>query len=357
MTRSSRARALLAALALVCAPSAASADTLIVVRKAADAIGFVDPGSGATLASVSVAHAPHEVARAPDGRLAAVTNYGTRDSPGSTLSIIDLEHPRELRRLELGGWRRPHGVAWYAPERIAVTTEDPAGLMIVDPRAGRIVTRVVTDQAGSHMVAVTPDHALAFVTNLGAGSTSVIDLTEGRKLGDIPTGAGSEAIAVTADGREVWVAARDAGTLTAFDARTSAVLATIPLPGAPIRIAMAAELALVSCAASGEIVAFDVRGRREVGRRWVDATPSAPDGPGGARRTVPVGLVVAADSVFVAATAIDRIVQLALPSLTIERTIDVEGEPDSMALTSVMPQAVCHACEAPADPLGSDATD
>jgi hypothetical protein len=65
---------------------------------------------------------------------------------------------------------------------------------------------------------------------------------------------------------------------------------------------------------------------------------------------------VAADgrSAFVAATAIDRIVQLALPALIVERVIEVDGEPDGMTLTPVMPQAVCHACEAPADPLGPD---
>src|SRR5262245_56223621 len=90
---------LLAALALGGQPLLAIADTLLVVRKAADAVSFIDPGSGAMLTSVSVAHAPHEVGRAPDGRLAAVTNYGTRDRPGTTLSIVDLEHPRELRRL------------------------------------------------------------------------------------------------------------------------------------------------------------------------------------------------------------------------------------------------------------------
>jgi hypothetical protein len=360
MTSSVRVCILLAALALGGRPLPAIADTLLVVRKAADALSLVDPGSGATLASVPVAHAPHEVGRAPDGRLAAVSNYGTRDRPGGTLSIVDLEHPRELRRLELGGWRRPHGVAWYAPDRIAVTTEDPAGLTIVDPRAGRVVAQIATDQAGSHMVAVAQNHARAFVTNLAAGSTSVIDLADGRKLSDVPTGRGSEAIAVTADGGEVWVAAREAGTLTIFDARTYALRATVPLAGAPIRIVMTDDLALVSCAGSGEIVAFDVRDRREVGRYRIEGSALPPDASDGVRRAgtgaVPVGMIAAADgrSVFIAATALDRIVQLALPALTVERTIDVEGEPDGLALTSFMPQAVCHACEAPADPLTSD---
>ena len=120
------------------------AETLLVVRKSAGAVDFVDPGSGLTLSSVAVGFAPHEISRSPDGRFAAVSNYGTREKPGATLSVLDLEHPRELRRIELGAWRRPHGVVWYAQDRIAVTTEEPAALLIVDPRAARVIS------AGAH---------------------------------------------------------------------------------------------------------------------------------------------------------------------------------------------------------------
>jgi DNA-binding beta-propeller fold protein YncE len=116
----------LAVVLLGLGPGGAHGDTLLVVRKSANAVDFVDPGSGVTLDSVPVGFAPHEIGRSPDGRLAAVTNYGTRERPGSTLSVIDLEHPRELRRIELGAWRRPHGVVWYAENRIALTTEEPA---------------------------------------------------------------------------------------------------------------------------------------------------------------------------------------------------------------------------------------
>jgi hypothetical protein len=48
---------------------------------------------------------------------------------------------------------------------------------------------------------------------------------------------------------------------------------------------------------------------------------------------------------------------LALPALTVLRRINVQGEPDGMALTPIMPQAVCHACEAPADPYGPNGED
>jgi len=339
------------------------AETLLVVRKSAGAVDFVDPGSGLTLSSVAVGFAPHEISRSPDGRLAAVSNYGTREEPGATLSILDLEHPRELRRIELGAWRRPHGVVWFEQDRIAVTTEEPAALLIVDPRAARVMRQMPTEQAGSHMVAVISDPLHAFVTNRIAGTTTVIDLASGRKLADAPTGAGSEAIAVTRDGREVWVAAREAGTITVLDVQTNGVLATLTVPGQPIRIVMTPTgTALVSCAGSGEVVAFDARNRRQTGRVTLDVQLPAGSGAraGGASATgaVPVGISIARDgTVFVAATRADKVVALALPALTVTRTIDVPGEPDGMALTPIMPQAVCHACEAPADPYAPGEAD
>jgi DNA-binding beta-propeller fold protein YncE len=354
------AGSLLAAALLVSVAIPLHAETLLVVRKSADAVDFVDPGSGLSLATVAVGFAPHEISRSPDGRFAAVSNYGTRDRPGTTISILDLEHPRELRRIELGRFRRPHGMVWYAEDRIALTTEEPAALLVVDPRAARVVTQVATGQTGSHMVAVTANPLRAFVTNLGAGSTTVIDLAGGRRISDVATGAGSEAIAISRDGGEVWVAAGQAGTLTVFDAQTLDVRATLPLPGRPIRIVMAPDgTALVTCAASSEIVAFDARSRRELGRRSLAAplgTGAERAGAGGTGSVVPVGVALGADaaSVFVAATQADAVLELALPELTVRRAIAVPGQPDGMALTPVMPQAQCHACEAPADPFAPD---
>lgn len=360
--RATLARCCLGFTFLVLAGNGALADTLLVVRKSADALDFVDPGSGITLASVPVGHAPHEVSRSPDGRLAAVTNYGTREQPGSTLSIVDLEYPRELRRIELGEHRRPHGVAWYGTDSIAVTSEASRSLLIVDPRAGGVHARVDTGQDGSHLVAVSPDGAHAFVANMGSGTTTAIDLAALRKLGDVATGRGSEAIAITPDGSEVWVAAREANTITVFDARTLEVRETLPMPGMPIRIAITPSgTALVSCAASGEIVALDVRSRRELARRRLDlpageaVAPRSGTGPaiGGA---VPVGLAVSEDAttVHAAATRLNKVVRLALPGLEVVRAIDVPGEPDGMARTPIHPKAECHACEAPADPYGPD---
>lgn len=330
-----------------------SAETLLVVRKSDDALDFIDPGSGLRLASVPLGHAPHEVSVSPDGRRAVVSNYGTREQPGSTLSIVDLEQPRELRRIDLAPHTRPHGVAWFAPDRIAVTTEGSQHLLVVDPDSGGIVTAIPTAQDLSHMVAVSRDGARAYVTNIGSGTTTALDLAAGHKLGDVPTGAGSEALALTPDGGELWVAARADGHLAVVSASTLNVQARLDLPGIPIRIAMTPDgrTAFVTCAGSSELVAFDVATRRERARRRVDV----PLAPGAAQRpfaqlapgsSLPVGLLVSRDgqSAFVAATMGDRVLQFDARTLEPLRSIAVGGEPDGLASTIVLPAAPCHAC-------------
>src|SRR6478735_4080974 len=82
--------------------SRALAETLIVVRKSADAVDIVEPGSGATLMTVPVGRVPHEVAVSPDGKHALVTNYGTEQRPGHTVSVLDLEQPRVVAEIDLG---------------------------------------------------------------------------------------------------------------------------------------------------------------------------------------------------------------------------------------------------------------
>lgn len=329
------------------------AETLLVVRKSDDAVDFVDPGSGMRLASVTVGHAPHEISVSPDGHRAAVSNYGTRERPGTTLSILDLREPRELRRIELAPHARPHGVAWFAPDRVAVTTEGSRHLLVVDPDDGRIVTAVETGQEVSHMVAVSRDGRRAYVTSIGSGTTSAVDLAVGRKLGDIATGAGSEALALAPDGRELWVGARADGHLVIVDTERLAVTARLPLSGIPIRIAMTPDgnTVLVTCAGAGELVAFDVEGRGERARRKVDVPlapgaeqrPFARIAPGSA---LPVGLLVSADgrSAYVAATMGDRVVQYDATTLAPLRDIAVGGEPDGLAATATPPSAPCHAC-------------
>lgn len=343
---------LLASLLCLATASAPAAETLLVVRKSADALDLVDPGSGLRLATVAVGYAPHEVAVAPDGRHALVSNYGTRERPGTTVSVVDLAAARELHRIELSQ-ARPHGVAWHAADRAVVTTEAPDGVVVVDPLGGKVVAAHQTGQSVSHMVAVAPSGDTAYVANIGSGTVSVVPLTGGDPPRTVATGEGTEGIGVTPDGRQAWATARKEGAVVVFDARTLEVIERLPLPGIPIRAVLSPDgaTAYVTCAGSSELVAYDVATRRERARRRIEV-PLAPDAGSRPFATIapgsslPIGLAVSpgGQHVYVASTMGDRVVQLDARTLEVVRTIEVGGEPDGLALTTVMPQARCHAC-------------
>jgi DNA-binding beta-propeller fold protein YncE len=332
----------------------AAADTLLVVRKTDNALDFMDPGSGLRLASVPLGLAPHEVSVSPDGRRAVVSNYGTGERPGSTLSVIDLVQPAELKRIELGSHTRPHGVAWYAPDRIAVTTEGSASLLVVDPDDGRIVSAVGTGQQTSHMVAVSSDGTRAYVANIGSGTTTAIDLVAGRKLADIVTGRGSEGLALTKDGRQLWVGARAEDRISVVDTGSLAIVDSVPVAGVPIRIAMSPDgrRAYVTSAAASTVTAIDVATREPALSHRVEV----PLAPGAAERpfarlapgsALPVGLIAspATGAVYVASTMGDKVLVLAPMDLSSVRSVDVGGEPDGLGITATLPKAACHGCE------------
>ena len=200
------------------------AATLIVANKAEATVSLIDLASGKIVATLPVGTGPHEVAVSPDGRLALIANYGTGAQPGSSLTLIDIPSAKVVKTIDLGEYRRPHGMAFIGNDRALVTSEANKALLEVDVAAGKVVRALPTGQEISHMVAVTPDGSRAFVANIRSGSITAFDLKEGKKIADVQTGAGAEGIAVTPDGRQVWVTNREADTVAVVDADRKSVV-------------------------------------------------------------------------------------------------------------------------------------
>src|SRR5262245_66143889 len=93
------------------APAAAQGPgaKLIVLNKEDGTMVTVDPATGRVHGRVPTGEGPHEVSVSADGRTAVVGNYGAQ-TPGSTLSVIDLASMKELHRMDVTPLRRPHGV-------------------------------------------------------------------------------------------------------------------------------------------------------------------------------------------------------------------------------------------------------
>ena len=108
---------MLVAVVAVIACGDIGAATLLVANKTDGTVDLFDPQTGELRATLPTGDAPHEVAVSPDGRLAAISNYGDRDRPGSTLTLIDIEHRKVAATIKLRKHKRPHGMVWYKGDR------------------------------------------------------------------------------------------------------------------------------------------------------------------------------------------------------------------------------------------------
>src|SRR5262245_61064711 len=77
-------------------------------------------------------------------------------------------------------------------------------------------------------VAISPDGRLAYVTNFGSGSVSVVDVPARKVLRTLPTGGAPVEVAFAPDGRFVYVTNFRPGKLWKIDAATHAVVAEAP---------------------------------------------------------------------------------------------------------------------------------
>jgi hypothetical protein len=166
---------LAAALAL-----AAPSDVLVVVNQDASTVSVISLETGATLVTLPTGVGPHEAAASDDGRLAVVTNYGAQQG-GNSLTVVDLGSLSVARTVDLGEYRRPHGIVFLPDNRrVAVTSETSGMVLVVDVTTGRIVSARPTAQEGSHMVVAARDGRRAFTANIRSGSMTALDLDSGE---------------------------------------------------------------------------------------------------------------------------------------------------------------------------------
>lgn len=316
------------------------AATLVVANKAEATVSLVDVQSGKVMAALPVGTGPHEVAISPDGRLALIANYGAQQ-PGSSLTLIDIPSAKVLKTIELGEYKRPHGITFLGQDRALVTSEASKNLIEVDIAAGKVTRAVPTGQEVSHMVAVAPDGSRAFIANIGSGSMTAVDLKAGKKLSDVQTGAGAEGIAITPDGKQVWVTNREADTVTVLDASTLKVVKSFEAASFPIRAEATPDgkRVLVSLAKSGDLAVFSTAGPALESRIKLEAAAASDQEgrlmPGFGNSSVPIGIEIAPDGkrAYVAHANADQISVIDLAAGKKVGSLTAGKEPDGMGMS------------------------
>lgn len=213
---------------------------LLVGNKSADTVWRLSTDDGRKLGEFATGQGPHEIVVARDRGFALVSNYGAA-TPGSTVSVLPMGKGA-VRSIALGGNTKPHGMRLLPGDmRAAVTTEGSRKLLLVDVAGGRVEHAIDLGEGRGHMVALSTDGKVGYVTKIDAGSVSRVDLAARRKTHEVPAGAGAEGVAVHPSSGEVWVSNREAGTVTVHDPATLAIRHTIASPGYPIRVVFTAD--------------------------------------------------------------------------------------------------------------------
>jgi DNA-binding beta-propeller fold protein YncE len=243
--------------------------TLVVTNKAPATATIIDVATGRVHATLPTGQGPHEVAISGDGRVAVVTDYGAQGPGGNTLTVIDVPGKRVARTIDLGMYRRPHGIKFLPGDSlVAVTSEASRNVLIVHVAEG-VVRRVIpTGQAGSHMVGVVADGSRMYTGNIGSNTVSELNARTGELVRTFEVPAQPEAINVTPDGAEVWVGSNGTGRVSVLDPKSGNVATAAEGLGWPYRVLFTPDLATVMLPdlRNEELRFLDRASRRELSR-------------------------------------------------------------------------------------------
>ncbi len=325
------------------ATSAAFAEArLIVLNKQANTAVIVDPVSLKLLATVGTGDGPHEAVVSVNGKLAIVANYGAQ-TPGNSLSIIDIDGAKEVKRIDLGALRRPHGMQLVGG-KVYFTSEVARAVARLDVATESVDWIMGTGASSTHMLAVTADGKRLYTSNIGSNDVTAIRLDGApnrANITQIAVGAQPEAIDVSPDGMELWVGQNADGGISIVDTATNKVKESFKVGALPIRLKFSpnGKLVLVSdprgggtstdannltalqalSPTAGEVLVVDVSTRKTIKRIAM---------PG-----VPLGIQFAADGkrAYISRTLAKRVDVIDMEKLEVVGSVETGNGPDGLA--------------------------
>ena len=244
---------------------------LAVVEKIAGKVGFYK-STGERTGEVKVGTHPHEIVRSLDGKELYVSDNGIlwmqyAGEGGNTISIIDAATRRKTGVIDLGNYRRPHGMAVHPKTgQLVVTIENPDGLLLVDPGARKVLRKFDVKGKSPHMVLFGPDGRRAYVSNTNSGTVASIEIATGKtKL--IQTGKYPQGGVLSPDGKTIYLTNAESDKISIIDTRSDTVVGEIRTATYPNRVAITPDgkTLVYSLGQKGESVGFaDAASGRQV---------------------------------------------------------------------------------------------
>jgi DNA-binding beta-propeller fold protein YncE len=296
---------------------------LLALNKQESTLAVVDPATMKVVGKVPTGDSPHEVVTSADGKTAFVANYGAQ-TPGSSLSVIDLTTLKETRRVDLTPLLRPHGLVEIGG-KIYFTAEVNRSIARYDPATNKVDWLMGTGQTGSHMVVVSADQKRIYTANIGSDSVTAFEFNNvppaASKITQIAVGKQPEAIDLAPDGKEIWVGLNADLGVDIVDAATLKTIERIKLGERPYRVKFSPDgkQVLFTMPNTKEIIIYDRAARKETRRLKLESAP--------------LGVVFSADgkTAFISAVQPDAVLKIDLEKMAITGRVETGQAPDGLA--------------------------
>ncbi len=227
----------------------AGSPKVYVADEEGDTVSVLDATSFSKIATIPVGREPHNIQVSPDGKLAWVTNNGDRrkeDEPKHT-----------------GMAKREHEAMTSIGE-----------VWAIDTATDTVVAKVSVGRHPAHVV-LTPDGRLAYVTNGGENTVSVVDIEARKTLANIPVGAYPHGIRISPDGKQAYVANLKGGTVSVIDTETGREANQIPVGKGPAQVGFTPDgrLAFASLSQEDKVAVIDPATRKVIKKVSVGTVP------------------------------------------------------------------------------------
>jgi YVTN family beta-propeller protein len=279
---------------------------------------------------------PHEATLVTNPNRIIVTNYGTPDIAGKSITVINAATNTIEKTIELDKSLRPHGIITLPqPNKVGVVTDIGNHLSVVNVETGVIEKQIATQQDFSHLLVYHPFKPLVYVTNINSGSVSIIDVELDKVVKIIHCSERAEGIDITADGSEIWVTNIKENFISVINTETYETTDRLDTGKQPLRLKFSndGKQCLVSNASDGtvsvydsetkkQITTIDIPGKKNIFAKVIYRTPR------------PVGILMHPNGLyaFVSNYSAGRIEVIDMRNFTLVSSIKVGDMPDGLAL-------------------------
>ena len=208
-----------------------SGQRAFVSDSAANLVRVFDLQARAQLGTVKTGSFPHGLRLSPDGKMLYVANMRS-----GSVSVIDTATLKEATQIAVGNGPVQVG---FAPDGqqayVSLSAENKLG--IIDTKTQRLIGKVAVGRTPIQMYA-TADGRQVYVANQGSSSepddrVSVIDPQTFSVVATLTTGKGAHGVSISSDGAYVFVSNIEAGTFSVIDTASRTVVASHKVGAGP----------------------------------------------------------------------------------------------------------------------------